>query len=81
MTDLALVALLVLLELPVPPAIHRKLGAAGIFAAANGPKLIPPEFADKLPPGIPVAEAILAHGSKDHAKVVEIMMPTRWAFS
>ena len=28
--------------------------------------------------GIPVAEAILAHGSKDYAKVIEIMMPTRY---
>ncbi len=28
--------------------------------------------------GIPVAEAILAHGAKDYARVVEIMMPTRY---
>ncbi len=27
---------------------------------------------------IPVAEAILAHGAKDYARVVEIMMPTRY---
>jgi tetratricopeptide (TPR) repeat protein len=28
--------------------------------------------------GIPVAEAIMAHGAKDHARVVEIMMPARY---
>lgn len=28
--------------------------------------------------GIPVAEAILAHGAKDYARVIEIMMPTRY---
>ena len=28
--------------------------------------------------GIPVAEALLAHGSKDYAKVIELMMPTRY---
>eukprot|EP00937_MAST-01D_sp_MAST-1D-sp2_P001273 g1273.t1 len=39
-------------EAPVPPEIHRKLGEAGIYAAANGPKLVPPEFAARLPPAI-----------------------------
>lgn len=28
--------------------------------------------------GIPVAEAIMAHGAKDHARVIEIMMPARY---
>lgn len=28
--------------------------------------------------GIPIAEAVLAHGAKDYARVIDVMMPTRY---
>ena len=62
-------------EKPVPPEIHRKLGAAGIYAAANGPKLVPPEFVDKLPPPIPRGRMDHHHEAVLHSEFARLLTP------
>ena len=62
-------------EAPIPPEIHRKLGEAGIYAAANGPKLVPAEYAGQLPRGIELGRMDYHHEAVLHSEFARLLTP------